>query len=332
MKNLHRTLCFFWMIFLLSFLGVSAQGALNPGDMNGDGKVDEQDIITLRRYLGGENVTLKISGDLNCDGKLNAQDLAQMRRYLNGENVELSACAVTTESIVVMPERYTMKVGGAVQLTATVTPETASGNGITWTSSNGSVATVDTKGLVIAKAEGSAVITAATPDGKTDTCQVTVSGSILDDFTFTPLSEPGTCRISDYTGFRVDQLNIPAAGPDGCVVTEIGQLGGKDVIECLDPDSGGECWTFRISNPIIPPTVKVIREKAFEGSYIDLDEFVIPEGVEVIEPYAFDFIHARKIVLPESLVTIGSGAFRNAPLTEEMNYPVNLKNLLPGSD
>lgn len=337
MKNLHRTLCFFWMIFLLSFLGVSAQGALNPGDMNGDGKVDEQDLITLRRYLGGENVTLKISGDLNCDGKLNAQDLAQMRRYLNGDNVELSACAVTTESIVVMPERYTMKVGGAVQLTATVTPESASGNGITWTSSNGSVATVDTKGLVIAKAEGSAVITAATPDGKTDTCQVTVSGSILGDFTFTPLAEPGTCRVSEFKGDWANPLNIPATGPDGCIVTEIGRMG--RTVACPDNCPDCVCTDNLFSNVFIPSTVKIIRENAFEfrrnshtRSHLRQDELIIPEGVEIIEANAFPTLTCKKIVLPDSLTTLGTHAFGYfVHDLQEINYPVNLRYIIPES-
>ena len=70
-----------------------------------------------------------------------------------------------------------LTVGNTSTLTATTTP---SGQNVTWTSSNTSVATVSTSGLVTAKAQGSATITAKiTYNGKTysDTCNVTVSPS-----------------------------------------------------------------------------------------------------------------------------------------------------------
>ena len=51
------------------------------------------------------------------------------------------------------------------QLTATVEPEDASNKAVTWTSSDASVATVSTDGLVTAKAEGSCTITCSAKDG-----------------------------------------------------------------------------------------------------------------------------------------------------------------------
>ncbi len=61
-------------------------------------------------------------------------------------------------------------------LTATVYPENATNKGVTWSSANPSVATVDQNGLVTAVAAGTAVITARTLDGGfSDTCLVTVA-------------------------------------------------------------------------------------------------------------------------------------------------------------
>ena len=66
-------------------------------------------------------------------------------------------------------------------LTATVTPSNASNKTLTWTSSNTNVATVSSDGVVTAKGNGTATITATTTDGsnKSTTCSVTVDAPIL---------------------------------------------------------------------------------------------------------------------------------------------------------
>ena len=48
-------------------------------------------------------------------------------------------------------------------------------NGVTWTSSDNTVATVSSAGIITSVAAGSATITATSPSGTTDTCAVTVS-------------------------------------------------------------------------------------------------------------------------------------------------------------
>lgn len=69
-----------------------------------------------------------------------------------------------------------LQVGKTLTLTATVTPDNATDKTVTWTSNNDAVATVDTNGVVTAKAEGTATIT-ATSGGKTATCTVTVKAA-----------------------------------------------------------------------------------------------------------------------------------------------------------
>ncbi len=63
------------------------------------------------------------------------------------------------------------------QLIATVSPADAADKTIVWSSSNASIATVDTKGKVTAKSNGTAVITAKTQNGAySANCTVTVTG------------------------------------------------------------------------------------------------------------------------------------------------------------
>ena len=68
-----------------------------------------------------------------------------------------------------------LSVGGTSTLTATVLPNNATNKNVTWTSSDGSVATVE-DGVVTAVGAGNATITVTTVDGGfTDTCDVTVT-------------------------------------------------------------------------------------------------------------------------------------------------------------
>lgn len=65
--------------------------------------------------------------------------------------------------------------GAASSLTATVSPANADNPAVTWSTSDGSVATVSATGAVTATGSGTATITVTTMDGSfTDTCAVTV--------------------------------------------------------------------------------------------------------------------------------------------------------------
>ena len=72
---------------------------------------------------------------------------------------------------------YYNRTPNTLALTATVAPDTATNQAVTWTSSDSTVATVDQNGVVTAVACGTAVITAAAADGSgaSASCTVTVS-------------------------------------------------------------------------------------------------------------------------------------------------------------
>ena len=68
-----------------------------------------------------------------------------------------------------------LSVGGTSQLRATVSPSDATNKSVTWSSSNTSVATVNSSGLVTARGAGTTTVTVRTADGGWQaTCQVTV--------------------------------------------------------------------------------------------------------------------------------------------------------------
>ena len=69
---------------------LSADAAHIPGDINGDGKVNNRDLTRLAQYLAGKNVDyVEGSLDVNGDGKVNNRDLTRLAQHLAGKVVEL---------------------------------------------------------------------------------------------------------------------------------------------------------------------------------------------------------------------------------------------------
>ena len=81
---------------------------------------------------------------------------------------------VVPTSVALNKTTLTLDTGKTSNLKATVYPSNASNKKCTWSSSNTSVATVDSNGKVTAKKAGTATITVTTANGKTASCNVTV--------------------------------------------------------------------------------------------------------------------------------------------------------------
>jgi len=81
-------------------------------------------------------------------------------------------------SVAVAATNANVAIGATRQLTALVSPTTASNQSVTWTSSDATIATVDSKGLVTGVKAGNVTITATTADGgKTATSAITVTAA-----------------------------------------------------------------------------------------------------------------------------------------------------------
>ena len=84
---------------------------------------------------------------------------------------------IAVTSVTMSQSTLALETGGTANLTATVQPDNATNKTVTWSSSNASVASVS-NGAVSAVAVGTATIT-ATADGKSATCNVTVSQKVI---------------------------------------------------------------------------------------------------------------------------------------------------------
>ncbi len=99
-------------------------------------------------------------------------------------------CTVTVKNVLVTgvtlnKSALTLDIGKTASLTATVAPSNATNQNVTWISSNKSVATVSSSGVVTAVKAGTATITALAADGSgyNATCEVTVNPQLVTGIT-----------------------------------------------------------------------------------------------------------------------------------------------------
>lgn len=94
--------------------------------------------------------------------------------------VSVESATVYVSSIKLNKNSASLYVGETTQLTATVSPSSATNKSVSWTSDDTSVATVSSTGLVTAKSAGTATITCKAKDGsgKQATCNISVKENV----------------------------------------------------------------------------------------------------------------------------------------------------------
>ncbi|GAB1857219.1 hypothetical protein MHTCC0001_20550 [Flavobacteriaceae bacterium MHTCC 0001] len=144
----------------------------------------------------------------------NPTALTQTETPCTGGNINVTGVSVT-------PTATTLtSVGATIDLTATVSPSNATNKGVSWSSSNTSVATVNSSGLVTAVANGSTTITVTTNDGAfTATSIVTVNittSTGQTPFGGTARAIPGTINSVDFdNGGQGVAYNDTTSGNNG---------------------------------------------------------------------------------------------------------------------
>jgi uncharacterized protein YjdB len=141
-----------------------------------------------------------------------------------------ATCAVTTiqpvpvTGVSLNASEYSMLRGDTYQLSATIAPANATTTGVEWTSSDSTVATVSSTGLVSSVGLGSARITATTIDGrKTAHCDISVV-----------FSKPTTVYFSD--DFENGLGNWTVSGSDWAITNSNPREGNSSASDSPDGD------------------------------------------------------------------------------------------------
>ncbi len=215
-----------------------------------------------------------------------------------------------------------------LQLKATVLPETASDKTITWSSSDDTIATVDSSGFVKAVGNGKATITARTADGRLEaSCVVeawrTLSTGALGDNLSYVLYEDGRLVISgegampDYAHYgytpwsRYRDSIKEAEIQDG--VTNVG----KNIFD--------EC--INLERIAIPDSVTAIGDHAFDNCS-SLKEITLSGQLTTIGQYAFHGCSSlAEISIPYGITKIEEWTFYGCSSLKKVSIPVNVKEI-----
>lgn len=150
----------------------------------------------------------KVTAVGNGSAKIVATAVSGGKSATCAVNVTTAATGITLDQTTLA-----LKVGGAAAtLTATVAPETVSDPTVTWSSSNPAIATVAPNGAqatVAPVAEGTAVITAATANGLTAQCTVTVSTDAPSEVEATSMDTNGNLTVTLSKTARSYRTEIP---------------------------------------------------------------------------------------------------------------------------
>lgn len=200
---------------------------------------DAPEGITITKLNADDDITL---------GNIQMTDSDGNAVSISGDGKLETIIAV--ESVTLDKTSLDLYVGNTAELNATVEPENAADKIVTWSSSDPTVATVDTNGNVKALKPGTTTIT-ATAGGKSDTCTVTVSY---------PVNIPDTYDI---------ELIVGEGGEAKTSLTNASA--GSTITVAVTPDEGYELDYITV-----------------DGERIDGTTFTMPEGDVTVRVYFTD--------------------------------------------
>jgi len=173
----------------------------------------------------------------NLDGSLNTTW---------GTHADLFPDPVT--GVNVTPDSVTLLIGATREVIGTITPSYATNKNLNWSSSDTTVAKIDTSGVIISTGVGMAIITATTEDGGyKDSCIVTVGNVYVtsvdiiqesytlntgDSLTLNALVSPSNATIKDITWTSSD-TTVATVSSNGIVKVK---YGGTAVITAITKD------------------------------------------------------------------------------------------------
>ena len=212
-----------------------------------------------------------------------------------GEEDDIQVTGITLNTYSV-----TLPIGDTKQLSATISPSNATNKSVTWSTSNSSVATVSSSGLVTAKSTGNATIACKANDGSgvSTTCSVTV--------------EPGDGHVfKDKTSEGIEMtFKVISAKDKTC------QVGTDDYdVTWMSGSSITKSTTGVVT---IPSTVNGYKVVGIGGNAFyectNIDRVIIPTSATYIGNTAFAYTSIENIDIPNSVTWIGDAFYRNKQL------------------
>ena len=203
-----------------------------------------------------------------------------------------------------------LEVGKTTQLTATVYPSNAANKDVKWESSNSTVATVSTSGLVTAKGVGTATITCTAKDSGNAKATCTIKVKEKESF----IKYNGIrYKVLDNNNLSVQPLeNDERYKGNISIPSSITSEGNSYKVVEIDDEVFKFCTD--LTSVTIPNSVTRIRARAFYYCRSSIP-VIIPNSVTTIEVATFYYSHITSVTIPNSVTTIGTTAFAESKIT-----------------
>lgn len=181
--NKNKILSIFVVYTFVICISISTYAHSGKTDSNG-GHKDNKNSSGLGSYhyhCGGNPPHLHTNGvcpySSSASSSSNSSSSKSNSSSSTSSNSETNSTITSTVLAIEVKINETVKqikIGESKSLSATITPSDTTDKTITWKSSDENIVTVDENGLILAKEEGTAIITASTSNNKTDSIEIVV--------------------------------------------------------------------------------------------------------------------------------------------------------------
>lgn len=211
---------------------------------------------------------------------------------------------------------------------ATVLPEDAINNTISWSSSDENVATVDSSGMITGVSQGSTIITATEKEsGIYATCQISVSnGGMISSTTKWLLSDDGVLTLSGQGEINMytflDNVSVPWDSQKEKIKRIIVEEG---ITGIIDSYAFADC--INAESAVLPNTMRNLGEYGFFRNCKSLKSVNIPSAISYIPHDIFwNCTNLTHITIPDSVTYIGMRCFGGTSITD-INIPASVDNI-----
>ena len=163
--------------------------------------IEPADMTEVVTFRSDNEVIAKVNNDGLITGLSKGQTTIRAYDKDNDEIFSIMVTVILQVSSIVVNPTAKINVGNTVKINAVVSPSNASDTTVIWTSSDESIATVDSNGIVKGLADGKVTITARTVDGnKTASCEVTVIDPV------TEITISATLEVGQILNVKVSNI------------------------------------------------------------------------------------------------------------------------------
>lgn len=167
------------------------------------------------------------------------------------KKIKVDVNSVIISSISLNQKSAKLGIDAELKLFANFNPSNATNKKLTWSSSKPNVATVDSNGLVTAKAVGTTVITATTVNSKVSSCTITVTNETIkvssiklsaSEYTVKVGSKVGITPIISPSNATNQKISITSSNPAIASVTSDGSVKGikEGIVEITAKTNNGK--------------------------------------------------------------------------------------------